>query len=223
MDKARREIDQDRLERVARVAERSALCGHRLSARRAFLRTALAVGAGLSLPPCAFANDDKPAAGAASQDAASARPQPGDHFAFVPGDKEGEVKVSDLPVGGPQAQAYPMDPKTGVVRDGSRLNLVVLIRLDPATLSEETRGYAADGVIAYSGVCTHQGCPVNMWSTERSGLFCSCHGSIFDPKDGAAVLDGPAPRPLPALPLKIENGIPVVAGAFTGRVGSEIT
>src|SRR5262249_32894261 len=118
--------------------------------------------------------------------------------------------------------AYPADPKSGVVREASRFNLVMLVRLDPAGLTGETRARAADGVVAYSGVCTHQGCPVNMWSKNNQTLFCSCHGSEFDPKNGAEVTAGPAPRPLPALPLKLEDGVPVVAGAFTERVGSEI-
>jgi Rieske Fe-S protein len=132
------------------------------------------------------------------------------------------IKVEDLAVGGPQVQAYPADPKSGVVRDASRLNLAMLVRLDPGGLSGETRARAADGVVAYSGVCTQQGCPVNMRSKNNQALFCSCHGSEFDPKNGAEVVTGPAPRPLPALPLKLEDGVPVVAGAFTERVGSEI-
>jgi rieske iron-sulfur protein len=195
--------------------------GERSPARRAFLRAAVAVGAGLSLSPSAFA-DDKPDAGDTATDATSVPPQLGDHFAFALGDKEGEVKVDDLEVGGPQVVAYPMDPKSGVIRDNSRFNMVILIRYDPSQLSEETRAHAADGVVCYTAVCTHQGCPVSMWSTEREAVFCSCHGSIYDLKDGAEVLDGPAPRPLPALPVKIENGAPTVAGAFTGRVGSQI-
>jgi len=201
-------------------------CDPGLSPRRLFLRTALAVGASLSLLHSARANADKPESGAGvgatDQGAISAPPQPGDHFAFVLGDKKGEIKVDDLEPGGPQVQAYPMDPKTGVIRNGSRLNLVVLVRLDPTALSDETNAHAAQGVVAYSGVCTHQGCPVVMWSSERSALFCSCHGAMYDPKNGAEVLDGPAPRALAALPLKIENGVPIVAGAFAGRVGSEI-
>ncbi|HSV13065.1 MAG TPA: ubiquinol-cytochrome c reductase iron-sulfur subunit [Tepidisphaeraceae bacterium] len=147
-------------------------------------------------------------------------PQPGDPFAFLTGDKKGQViKANDLPLGGPQVQAYPIDPKSNVVRDGSRLNLIVLIRLDPSSLSEETRLRAADGVVAYSAVCTHQGCPVNMWSSQHNAFFCSCHGSIYDPRNAARVLAGPAPRPLPSLGLKLENDVPVVAAGFTGHVG----
>lgn len=191
-------------------------------ARRAFLRGAVAVGASLSMSPSAFAADDKRDAVDTASDATALPPQLGDHFVFALGDKQGEVKVEDLTVGGPQVVAFPMDPKSGLVRDNSRLNMVILIRYDAADLSAETRAHAADGVVCYTAVCTHQGCPVSMWSTERKAVFCSCHGSIYDLKDGAQVLDGPAPRPLPALPLKIDNGAPAVAGSFTGRVGSQI-
>jgi len=59
------------------------------------------------------------------------------------------------------------------------LNLVILARFDPAELSEETRARAAKGVVAYSAICTHQACPVNMWSKDRDAFVCSCHGSIF--------------------------------------------
>jgi Rieske Fe-S protein len=127
--------------------------------------------------------------------------------------------AADLPLGGPQLQAYPIEPKSRVVRDASLLNLVVLIRLDTSSLSEETRTRAADGVVAYSSVCTHQGCPVNMWTSAKDALFCSCHGSIYDPRNAAQVLDGPAPRRLPSLGLKLEDGVPTVAAGFSGRVG----
>jgi rieske iron-sulfur protein len=208
--------------------------GRGSSGRRAFLQAALVAGAGLSVLPSAFADDNQPSPSAGQApdgtstdakepDATSIPPQLGDRFVFLTGDKEGQVvKVDDLELGGPQEQVYPVDPKTGVVRDNSRLNLIILIRLDPKVLDEETRTRAADGVVAYSGVCTHQGCPVSMWSTELNALFCSCHGSVFDPKDSAEVVGGPAPRPLPALPLKIEDGAPTVAAAFSGRVGSQI-
>ena len=49
-------------------------------------------------------------------------------------------------------------------------------------------------------------------------LYCPCHFTKYDPRDGAAVIDGPAPRPLPALPLKIVDGKLTVAGPFTARV-----
>jgi rieske iron-sulfur protein len=179
-----------------------------LCRRRALLGTAVAV-APLLNPQ------------AQAQDPTSERPQPGDHLVFLVGPKKGQpIRADDLPLGGPQAQAYPADPK-GTVRDGSRLNLLIVVRVGHEGLSEETRAHSAGGVVAYSGVCTHQGCPVNAWSDERHAFVCSCHGSTYDPKNGAAVLFGPAPRPLAALPLKSENGLLIVAAGFTRRVGME--
>jgi rieske iron-sulfur protein len=113
---------------------------------------------------------------------------------------------------------YPKDPKTNTVRDGSRLNQVLLIRLEPEQLSKDTSANAAEGVVGYSAACTHEACPVSMW--KEGMLFCSCHASQFDPKDAANVVDGPAPRRLAMLPLKVEDGVLVAAGPFTARVGA---
>jgi Rieske Fe-S protein len=129
------------------------------------------------------------------------------------------IAPADLPIGGPQVLAYPQDAKSSVIRDGSRLNQVALVRLDPTELSEETLADAADGVVAYSAVCTHQGCPVSMWEDKAQTLFCSCHASEFDPRNGAEVVAGPAPRRLAALPLKAEDGVLIAAAEFSGRVG----
>jgi rieske iron-sulfur protein len=156
---------------------------------------------------------------AAEEGEAGKPPAPDDRFAFLTGPKKGQlVRAEDLALGGPQVQAFPMAPD-GTVRNDSRLNLVILARFDPAALTDETRARAADGVVAYSAICTHQGCPVNMWSKERNAFVCSCHASIFDPRNAAEVLFGPAPRPLAALGLKLNGGVVTVASTFSGRVG----
>lgn len=174
------------------------------------------LGVGLALAPWL-------AGVAQADDGAALPPQIGDQFVFLTGPQKGQpVKIDELTLGGPQVQVYPADPKTGMVRNGSRLNLMLLVRLDPATLSAETRERAADGVVAYTGVCTHQACPVNMWSAEKNAFVCSCHASVYDPKNGAEVLSGPAPRPLPTLSLKVENGMPVVASGFSARIGGMV-
>jgi Rieske Fe-S protein len=112
-----------------------------------------------------------------------------------------------------------MDPATGVVRDGSRLNQVLLVRLEPRDLAEETRARAVAGIVGYSAVCTHTGCDQWEWEARAKTIKCPCHFSTFDVKDAARVLDGPAPRRLPALPLKTMDGVLVVAGGFVGRPG----
>jgi Rieske Fe-S protein len=57
--------------------------------------------------------------------------------------------------------------------------------------------------VAYSAVCTHQGCTV---AYQGGQLACPCHGSVFDPANGAKVVAGPAPSPLPEIPIKVEGG-----------------
>jgi Rieske Fe-S protein len=157
--------------------------------------------------------------GRAADDEAAKPLAPDDRFVFLTGPKKGQVvRAEDLALGGPQVQAYPIAPD-GTVRSDNRLNLVILTRFDPAALADETRARAANGVVAYSAICTHQGCPVNMWSKERNAMVCSCHGSIFDPRNAAEVIDGPAPRPLAALGLKLKDGIVTAASSFSGRVG----
>jgi Rieske Fe-S protein len=74
-------------------------------------------------------------------------------------------------------------------------------------------------VVAYSSICTHQGCDVSQWKTDNNRLLCVCHGSEYDPADRANVTFGPAPRRLPMLPVKVENGVVVVASPFLGKPG----
>jgi Rieske Fe-S protein len=118
--------------------------------------------------------------------------------------------------------AWAMDPRSRIVRSGSRLNRVLLLRFDPEALAADTRARAAGGVVAYTAICTHNGCEVTDWLGEEQMLSCPCHATKFDPRNGARVIDGPAPRPLPALPLTLADGRLVVSRSFTTRVGFEV-
>src|ERR1700751_2911121 len=107
-----------------------------------------------------------------------------------------------------------MDPATNTVRNGSGLNQGLLLRPDPEAFDAETKERAADGVGAYSAICVHTGCDVTNWHPDRQLLECPCHYSTYDPKQGAKVVSGPAPRRLPALPLRIVDSRLVVAKPF---------
>ena len=106
---------------------------------------------------------------------------------------------------------------------------VVVVRLskDQLKLPSGLHGYAADGIVAYSKVCTHAGCAISLY---RSPLFepndpgpalvCPCHYSTFDPAAGGKVTFGPAGRKLPMLPLRIApNGELRAGGNFDSPVG----
>lgn len=179
--------------------------------RRTALKMALGVVVGLDLAPIATAQN---------VDASAIRPQPGDRLVFADGERHGNIiSVADLQLGGPQVNAFPTDPVSRLVRDGSRLNKILLVRSDPETLNEETRRRAVDGITAYSAICTHQGCEVNAWDVQMTALWCACHDSKYDPREGGRVIGGPAPKRLAALPLKSVDGVLTVAAGFSGPVG----
>lgn len=147
-------------------------------------------------------------------------PAGGDVLVFAFGDKEGQIIApSDVPLGGPQVFAYPADAGGGHVASESRLNQVMLVRLDPSSLSEETAARAVDGIVAYSAVCTHEGCDVSDWNEDALQLVCPCHDSEFDPSDNGQATSGPARRRLAALPLEIADGRLMAGGGFQGRIG----
>lgn len=179
---------------------------HRLD-RRLIVKGGLCAGLALTIGPAA-----------AQDDPAALRPKAGDLLVRSDDATLKPLGADDLQVGGTQIMAWAMEPSEKVVRRGSRLNRIMLLRLDEGRLVGETKARAASGVVAYSAVCPHTGCDVTDWVPEEMAVLCPCHFSKFDPKDAATVLDGPAPRPLPSLPLRIADGLLIVAGSFSARV-----
>jgi len=156
--------------------------------------------------------------GEAQETPATMRPKEGDLLIKVDDQKAFPLTPDDIPMAADQTMAWAMDPVTKTIRSGERLNRILLVRFSPVQLSAETRVRAAEGVVAYTAICTHAGCEVTDWIVDKQFLFCPCHDSTFDPKDNGKVVDGPAPRMLPALPLKIIDKKLVVAGPFTARI-----
>ena len=106
---------------------------------------------------------------------------------------------------------------------------LVLVRLPTSSLKlpSELQGYDADGVVAYSKICTHAGCAISIYrvptfadNEPKPALVCPCHYSTFDPASGGTVRFGPAGRPLPMLPLEIDgHGYLRAKGNFNEAVG----
>lgn len=99
----------------------------------------------------------------------------------------------------------------------------ILIGLDPAVLDRPgavARSGSARGLVAFSKLCTHAGCPVGLYEQTTQQLLCPCHQSVFDVLSGAQPIAGPAARPLPQLPLRINaQGYVEADGGFHGQVG----
>ena len=100
--------------------------------------------------------------------------------------------------------------------------IVLLVRMLPEQITEtpERASWSYDGIVAYSKVCTHVGCPVALYEQQTHHLLCPCHQSQFDVSDGAKVIFGPAARPLPQLPIEVDDeGYLVAQSDFTEPVG----
>ncbi|HET6380086.1 MAG TPA: Rieske (2Fe-2S) protein [candidate division Zixibacteria bacterium] len=131
------------------------------------------------------------------------------------GDDGEPIRAADVAV----EQVATVFPEGAVGRPDSG---TMLIRLRPSDLQldPERQAWAPDGFVAYSKLCTHAGCPVGLYRAEDRVLICPCHQSTFDVTRGAMPVFGPAARPLPQLPLEIDDqGYLVAAGEFSAPVG----
>ncbi len=125
------------------------------------------------------------------------------------------MRASDLEVG-TALTVYP----EGHIEDGDAS--VLLMRVDPADLrlSAERQGWTVEGIVGYSKICTHAGCPVGLFAEGSGQLLCPCHQSVFDVLQGAKPLYGPASRALPQLPLTTSSDGELVAlGGFPEPIG----
>jgi ubiquinol-cytochrome c reductase iron-sulfur subunit len=95
------------------------------------------------------------------------------------------------------------------------------VRLDPARFRKPPPGGQVAGVVAYSLLCTHAGCPVGLYEQTTGRLLCPCHQSAFDLWSAAQPIAGPAARPLPGLPITVDaDGYLRARGDFTAPPGA---
>ncbi|GAA1613225.1 ubiquinol-cytochrome c reductase iron-sulfur subunit [Leucobacter chromiireducens] len=145
------------------------------------------------------------------------------------------IKASEVTIG----SAFHVIPETLTHEDFAKLSLderggsetlldakakaiVLLMRLDQSELNElpERESWSYDGIVAYSKVCTHVGCPVALYEQHTHHLLCPCHQSQFDVSEHAKVVFGPAKRPLPQLPITVDDeGYLVAQSDFHEPVG----
>jgi ubiquinol-cytochrome c reductase iron-sulfur subunit len=97
----------------------------------------------------------------------------------------------------------------------------IIIKFQPGVLGAPTvMNWTVDNIVCYSKICTHVGCPAALYDEQEHHILCPCHQSTFDAAHGALVTFGPAPRPLPQLPLTTDSeGYLVAASDFHEPVG----
>ena len=97
---------------------------------------------------------------------------------------------------------------------------VLVIRLDPSLLDPAATEGSYEGIVAYSKICTHMGCPVALYEQQTHHLLRPCHQSTFDVTQNCKVIFGPAKRPLPQLPITVDaDGYLVAKSGFHQAVG----
>jgi ubiquinol-cytochrome c reductase iron-sulfur subunit len=99
---------------------------------------------------------------------------------------------------------------------------VILVRMHPDDIKSvpDRRTWGIDGILCFSKICTHVGCPISLWEQQTHHLLCPCHQSTFDLADNGKVIFGPAGRHLPQLPITLDaDGYIVAQSDFTEPVG----
>jgi ubiquinol-cytochrome c reductase iron-sulfur subunit len=134
------------------------------------------------------------------------------------------VKPEDLPVGG-LISAIPEDLREVEEAEGN-LNArgkaaIILVRMDPDEIrAQQGDGWDYQGILAYSKICTHVGCPIALYEQRTHHLLCPCHQSTFDLADAGNVVFGPAARRMPQLPIGVdEEGFLVAMSDFAEPIG----
>ena len=141
--------------------------------------------------------------------------------------KPSEVEIGQL-INAEPAAFFETDDEGEPLYEGVHLQqekakaaiIVVRMRPEDITPSKGRENWGYDGILCYSKICTHVGCPISLWEQQTHHLLCPCHQSTFDLADNGVVVFGPAARALPQLPLMLDDeGYLVAQSDFTEPVG----
>ncbi|MGA8247316.1 MAG: Rieske 2Fe-2S domain-containing protein [Nocardioides sp.] len=140
--------------------------------------------------------------------------------------KASELEVGDLVNAEPEilfatdADHQPLVEGTDLLVAKSKAAVILNRMLPGDIVSAQTANWSVDGIVCYSKICTHVGCPISLNERTTHHLLCPCHQSTFDLADSGRVLFGPAARPLPQLELTVdEDGYLAARRDFTQPVG----
>jgi ubiquinol-cytochrome c reductase iron-sulfur subunit len=137
---------------------------------------------------------------------------------------ERPLRLEDIPVGGLVAanpeNLHEVEEEEGNLNARAKA-AIILVRMAPTEIvSQQGEGWGVEGVLAFSKICTHVGCPIALYEQRTHHLLCPCHQSTFDLADSGNVVFGPAARRMPQLPITVdEEGYLVAASDFQEPVG----
>ena len=141
--------------------------------------------------------------------------------------KPGEMEIGQL-VNAEPAIFFETDEEGEHLIEGVELQqekakaAVILVKMKPEDITplETRKNWGVEGVLCFSKICTHVGCPISLWEQQTHHLLCPCHQSTFDLGDNGKVVFGPAARALPQLPLMLDaEGYLVAQSDFKEPVG----
>ena len=141
--------------------------------------------------------------------------------------KPEEVEIGQL-INAEPAVFFATDEEGEPVIEGHELQAekakaaVILVRMQPEDINAfpARENWGVDGIVCYSKICTHVGCPISLYEQQTHHVLCPCHQSTFDLANNARVLFGPAARPLPQLPISVDDeGYLVAQSGFEEPVG----
>jgi ubiquinol-cytochrome c reductase iron-sulfur subunit len=141
------------------------------------------------------------------------------------------IKATDLEIGdlvnaepevmfatGPDGQ--PLMEGTPLLQAKAKAAVILNRMLPEDIVSTQTQNWSVGGIVCYSKICTHVGCPISLNERTTHHLLCPCHQSTFDLADSGKVLFGPAARPLPQLDITVDDeGYLVARHDFDEPVG----
>ncbi|MEI6372782.1 MAG: Rieske 2Fe-2S domain-containing protein [Actinomycetes bacterium] len=138
------------------------------------------------------------------------------------------IRPEDIPVGGlvnvVPASLEKVEEAEGTLNERAKA-ASILVRMTPAEIRSQQGGSAEEpwdvqGILAFSKICTHVGCPISLYQQRTHQLLCPCHQSTFDLADSAKVVFGPAARRMPQLPITVDSeGYLVARSDFQEHVG----
>ncbi|KAA6222358.1 ubiquinol-cytochrome C reductase [Streptomyces albofaciens JCM 4342] len=97
---------------------------------------------------------------------------------------------------------------------------LMLVRIQPQNIKDKQElDWSHEGIVAYSKICTHVGCPISLYEQQTHHVLCPCHQSTFDLSDGGRVIFGPAGHALPQLHITVKDGFLEAVSDFAEPVG----